>query len=120
MHPRAFGHADAFLDDVDEGGGVVVGDLFTLVDRRDEAGVDHRAPRAQRSGIGARQNSEFSECVGGEEFDFEHRVKARLVAEELRDVLRGVSRYHVSPWLAARAMSLRRTLPLKVMSPAPS
>ena len=39
MDPRPLGRADGVLDDVDEGGHVVVGDALAVVDRGDQLGV---------------------------------------------------------------------------------
>ena len=49
VDPRAFGHADPRLHDVDEGGGVVIGDLLAFVHFGDERGVDDGTALAQLS-----------------------------------------------------------------------
>ncbi len=118
VHPRAFGRPDPLLDNIDEGRGVVVGHELALVHRVNKGRVDGGSTRAQGGQVRWRDDPELAERFRGEELDLEHRVKAALVAEERRDVARCVPGNHDTP--APRAMSLRRTLPLKLICPAPS
>jgi hypothetical protein len=98
--------------DVDEGRGVVIGDLFTFVDFRDERRVDDGSALSRRA-VTFGGHDPLGQRLGCQEFDLEHRVEAALVAEERGDVLgaylgiTSLLRSHV------RAMSVRMTLPLK-------
>ena len=86
MDPRALGHADARLHQVDEGGGVVVGGAFALVHLGHEGGVHHGTARAQRGHVGGGDDPARAQALGGEQLHLEHGVETVLVAEEPRDV----------------------------------
>ena len=51
MDPRSFGHTNAFLDNIDEGRRVVIGDLLSLVHGRDELEVDHGTSSPKRRDV---------------------------------------------------------------------
>ena len=58
MHPVARRWAGAELDDVDEGGDVVVGHHLALLHLSDEVGIDLRRPLAQLLGVDLRDHAD--------------------------------------------------------------
>jgi hypothetical protein len=87
VDPRSLGLTDPVLDNVDEGRGVVVRDLFAGVDVGHELCVNDWAPLAQDLRVGRWYDTQFGQGFGGEQLDFEHCVEASLVAKEGGNVL---------------------------------
>src|SRR5487761_1990575 len=113
MDPRPFGHPDGGLDVVDERRGVAIGDELAIVHGLYEGGVDHGTSSAQRGDLARGQMTERREAFGGQQLDLEHRLEAMLVAEELRHVLGGVPRDHLSPSVRAECDVTAHDLSIK-------
>ena len=75
----------------------MVRDEFTLVDFGHEGSVDDGSADTERPHVARRQHALLSEGFGGQQFDLQHRVETVRIAEERRDVNRGVSGDHPSP-----------------------
>ena len=115
---RAGRGADALLDDVDERGHVVVGDLLALEHVGHEDVVDHGRLGPAGRGLVRRHVAERRLGLGGQELDLEPHGEPGLVAEERRHVGRRVARDHRTGSRAATpapaawaAMSWRSCMP---------
>ena len=88
------GLADALLDDVDEGGDVVVGDPLALVDGGHEVVVDDEGGGPAGGGVGRGHHAEGRPRLGGEELDLEPAPEAGGVGEDGRHLRQLVARDH--------------------------
>ena len=111
--------ADAVLDDVDERGHVVVGDLLALQHVGHEDLVDGRRLGPARGGILGRHHPDRSLRLGGQQLHLEPQAEAGGVGEERRHVGGRVagnhrtssSRCSAAAPAARAAMSLRTSMP---------
>ena len=124
VDPGSLGLADGVLDDVDEGGHVVVGLPLALGHRLDEGGVDDRGAAAARFGCVERNLADLGPAVGGQQLDLEPAGQAGLVGEELghgRGRVAGDHRAAVPAEAGTdRAMSVRWWAPSHSMAATPS
>ena len=71
VDPRPGGRPDRGLDDVDEGGDVVIGHPLSLGHGLDERRVDHRGAIPAGGRIRGRHDADGDVRLGGEQFDLQ-------------------------------------------------
>ena len=94
MDPRTSGWPDRRLDDVDEGGHVVVGDSFPFGDGGDERLVDHRGARSAGCRLVGRDDPELGLGLGGEQFDLQPPAQPGRIGPHLGHLRERVARDH--------------------------
>ena len=103
MDVRTGRRADALLDDVDEGGHVVVGDLLPLEHVVHEDLVHRRRLGPAGRCVLGRDHAQRGLGLGGQQLDFEPHGEAGRVAEERGHVGRRIARDHRSSCRLAAA-----------------
>ncbi len=107
VQPLGGGATDPCLDDVDEGGGLVIGDGFAFPDRLEvEVGT---LPDRRR--VGRRHHPELGPGLRGEHLHLEPGTEAGLVGEEISDFRRGIAVYQGDPSSCRHSTSLERCGP---------
>ena len=109
VDPGSFGRADGVLDHVDEGGHVVVGDAFAVVDGTDElrCHLGRAGPDRRRRVAG--DDAHLGPALDGQELDLEPHLESGLVGEQRRHLRQRVAGDHATP--AARRRQPRHQPP---------